>query len=141
LAAGVGDTSAVTVRQVPASIEIAPASVSLTAGATAQLNATVRDAGGSTIAAPEVNWHSSNGTVAAVSSSGMLSGVSAGTAVVTAVSGTVGSQAAISVSGAPTTGSSSTIPLALHRLDGGTGTVRVSNGILLRPGQLRDTQI
>lgn len=140
VASGVSDTSAITVRQVPASIEIAPASVSLTAGNSAQLNATVRDAGGSTIASPNVSWQSSNVGVASITSSGVVSGVSSGTAVITATSGTVGTQAAVSVSGTPSTGSPSTIPLTLHRLDGRTGTVRVSNGILLRPGQLRDTQ-
>jgi hypothetical protein len=138
MASGLADTSTVTVRQVPASIEISPASVAMTVGMTTQLNATVRDAGGSTISSPSVTWQSSSPSIASVSTSGVLSALAEGTAVITATSGTVASQAAVSV-GATSTVSPSSIALRIVGFK--TGNVLVSSGIPLMPGALKPADV
>ncbi len=64
----------------PASLTIAPATASTTVGNTVQLTATVAPAG-----APQaVNWSTSAAGIATVSSTGLVTGVSAGTATITA---------------------------------------------------------
>ena len=80
----------VTVNQVPiASVTIAPHNDTVSVGAQKQLNVTVVDANGHTIANPNpsVNWSSTNNGVAIVSSSGLVQGVATGTAQIIAADG------------------------------------------------------
>ncbi len=84
---------------VPASISVSPAAVTLgTVGATRQLSATVRDASGSVISDATVSWGSSDIGVAGVSPQGLVTAVSAGTAIVTATSGAASANTTVTVS-------------------------------------------
>src|SRR5207245_6875387 len=84
---GKSGTSSVTVTNVPvATVEVTPPSASVQAGQTVQLTGTPKDAGGHPLSARTVTWSSSNTTVATVSNSGLVSGVTPGTATITAAS-------------------------------------------------------
>jgi hypothetical protein len=60
-------------------ITLTPATSTVTAGQTIQLQATVRDAQGATVSGAQVVWGSTNPAVATVSSSGLLTARVAGT--------------------------------------------------------------
>jgi uncharacterized protein YjdB len=97
---GQSGSSAITVTQTPApvaSVGVTPASASVTAGQTAQLTATPRDANGIALAGRVVTWSSSNTAVATVSGSGLVTGGAAGSATITATSEGQGETAAITV--------------------------------------------
>ncbi|MGE3525935.1 MAG: Ig-like domain-containing protein, partial [Gemmatimonadales bacterium] len=85
-------------RPVPtvASVGLSPASGNLNEGQTLQLSAVPRDARGGTMDRP-VSWSSSNESVARVSSTGLVTAVSAGSATITATSDGRSSTAAIAV--------------------------------------------
>jgi hypothetical protein len=90
-------------------VSLAPSSILVTQTATA--TATAKDASGVTVPGAPVVWSSTDGAVATVSGSGLVNGVSAGTASIRAtVNGIVGS-ANVSVS--PNVTGGSTIPAAL----------------------------
>jgi uncharacterized protein YjdB len=73
---------------VPTSISLSATSIGFTVlGATRLLTATVKDQNGATILGASVTWSSSNGQVARVSPSGMVTSVANGTATITASSG------------------------------------------------------
>lgn len=75
----------VNVQQVPFSVQITPSPVELTGPLdTEQATATVRDAGGSTIASPSITWSSQNTNVATVNSNGVVTGVATGQTTVNA---------------------------------------------------------
>jgi plastocyanin len=76
-------------------------STAITTQQTVQLSATARLSDGTSNSAPNVIWTTSAASVATVSGSGLVSGVSAGTAVITATTGTVSGTATITVSLAP----------------------------------------
>ncbi|MDQ8161329.1 MAG: Ig-like domain-containing protein [Gemmatimonadota bacterium] len=69
---------------VVASVAVSPASASVNVGATVALAATVRDASGNEVAGKTVQWTSGNVAVATVSSSGTVTGLSAGTVTIAA---------------------------------------------------------
>ena len=69
-----------------AAVAVAPATASTTAGGTVQLSARTTDAGGAVLNDRLVFWQSSNDAVARVTSTGLVSGVAAGTATITATS-------------------------------------------------------
>src|SRR5439155_1155997 len=97
----VSGTSAITVVHVPvAAVAVTPASASLPAGQTVQLTATLKDANGNTLTGRTVTWASSNTAAATVTGSGLVSGVTAGTATITATSETVSGTAAVTVTAA-----------------------------------------
>jgi len=73
--------------QTVASVMIAPASVTVAQGKTAQLAATVLDGAGATLLTPAMTWTSSNPGVVTVSSMGLATAVSLGAAMITASSG------------------------------------------------------
>jgi len=84
---GQSGTSAITVVHVPvASVSVAPASATVSVGSTVQLTATPKDASGSPLSGRTVSWSSSNTSVATVSSSGLVTGVTVGSATITATS-------------------------------------------------------
>jgi uncharacterized protein YjdB len=107
----------VTVISVPvASVTVSPSTSSVAIGQTTQLTATLTDASGNTLSGRVVTWSSSQTSIATVSGSGLVTGVSGGTATITATSeGQVGTATVDVVSpGVRTitiTPSSATIPI------------------------------
>src|SRR6266566_1401407 len=98
---GKSGTSAITVTSVPvASVTVSPAPASVPAGQTLQLTATPKDANGNPLTGRVVSWSSSNTSVATVSSSGLVSGVVAGSATITATSEGQSGTSAVTVTGA-----------------------------------------
>src|SRR5205807_5104621 len=92
-------TSAITVTAVPvATVAVSPASATVSAKQTLQLTATPKDANGNTLTGRTITWGSSNNAVATVSSSGLVSGVTTGSATITATSETKSGTSAITVS-------------------------------------------
>ena len=69
-----------------ASVEVAPASASVAAGSTVQLAAELKNGGGEPLNGRTVAWSSSSAAVATVSGSGLVTGVTAGSATITAAS-------------------------------------------------------
>ncbi len=92
------DTSAVTVEIVPvASVAVSPASATVPVGQTVQLAATPKDASGNALSGRVVMWTTSNAAVGTVNASGLVTGVTAGSATITATSEGQGGTAAITV--------------------------------------------
>jgi len=86
---GVVGTSSVTVTASAApvaSVEVTPGSVNLAVGGTVQLTATPKDAAGQPLSGRAITWGSDATGVATVSGSGLVTGVGAGLATVTATS-------------------------------------------------------
>src|SRR2546426_313895 len=80
-------TATATVTNVPvASVTVSPATASLMVGATTQLTATPKDLNGTALTGRTVTWATSNAAVALVSASGLVTGVAAGAATITATS-------------------------------------------------------
>jgi hypothetical protein len=95
---GQSGSAALTVVHVPvASVTVAPASTTVQVGSTAQLTATPKDANGATLPGRTVTWVSSNTSVATVTASGLVAGVTAGSATITATSEGRSGSAAITV--------------------------------------------
>ena len=99
---GKSGTSAITVTSVPvATVSVSPASATVLAGQTVQLTATPKDVNGNPLTGRTITWSSSNTSVATVSSSGLVSGVVAGSATITATSEGQSGTAAITVTSVP----------------------------------------
>src|SRR5206468_210350 len=99
---GKSGTSSVTVTSVPvASVDVTPPSASVPAGQTVQLTATPKDAGGTPLSGRTVTWSSSNTSVAAVSNSGLVSGVTPGSATITATSEGKSGTSSVTVTNVP----------------------------------------
>ena len=82
---GVHGTALVTVVPLPvATIELSPSGGALDRGQSLQLRATVRDQFGAILLDRTVNWTSSAAGIAQVTSSGLVNGIAAGSAIVTA---------------------------------------------------------
>ena len=95
---GKSGTATVTVTIVPvASVTVSPASSSLAVGQTVQLTATPKDSAGNALTGRVVTWVSSAAGVATVSASGLVTGVAAGTATLTATSEGKSGTAAVTV--------------------------------------------
>jgi hypothetical protein len=92
------------------SLSVTPSSASVAVGAKTQLGASFSSlhCNGS----PALTWTSSAQTIATVSSTGEVTGVAAGSAVITATAGGMSGSAAVTVNGAPTLSVSSVIPAA-----------------------------
>lgn len=135
---GVLGYTTVTVVPVPvATVTVSPATASVNAGSTTQLTATLKDASGLTLTGRVVAWSSSQATIATVSPTGLVTGVAAGTATITAMSeGRTGS-ATITVTGVRTvavTPTSATINvLGTVSL---TATVRDPSGAIIPNAQV-----
>jgi uncharacterized protein YjdB len=111
---GVSSTAAVTVSSAPAvpvaSVSVTPTTASITVGHTTQLSATTLDSTGATLTGRSVTWTSSDASIATVSSTGLVTGVGAGTATVSATSeGQVG---ASTVTVAPSTVAVATVTMS-----------------------------
>jgi uncharacterized protein YjdB len=81
-----------------ATVQLTPSSADILVGDVLQLSATPRDADGNALTDRTITWSSSNPSVAAVSSSGSVSGVAQGSATITATSENVSATAALTVS-------------------------------------------
>ena len=104
---GQSGTSAITVSSVAvASVGVSPASASVQQGATVQLTATPKDANGTPLPGRTISWVSSNTGVATVNGSGLVAGVTAGPATITATSEGKNGTAAITVTAVPPPGTS-----------------------------------
>jgi uncharacterized protein YjdB len=95
-------TVTVTVPVVPvASVTISPATANVRVGGSVQLSAVTRDANNAVLTGRAINWTSANPAVASVSSSGLVSGVGAGSTSVSATSEGIVGTAAITVTIVP----------------------------------------
>jgi hypothetical protein len=86
---GKSGTARITVRATPsgvASVEVTPAAPTIAAGSTVQLTATPKDAQGQPLSGRTVTWATNAPPAATVSSTGRVTGVAAGTAIITATS-------------------------------------------------------
>jgi uncharacterized protein YjdB len=91
-------TVAVTVTAPTASlVSVSPSTATIMVGGSQQLIATVRDIFANPIPSPAVMWSSSNSGVASVSQTGLVMGMGAGTATITAMSDGVTGTATITV--------------------------------------------
>ena len=116
---GQNGTASLTVSVVPvASVTVSPALGSVAVGSTLQLTATTRDSAGNPLNGRAITWATSNGAVAAVSASGLVTGVSVGNATITATTGGKSGTAGIAVTAAPPPGSCVS---ACHYVDAATG--------------------
>ena len=99
---GMSGTATVTVTPVPvAAVTVSPGSASVVMGATVQLTATPRDSSGNALTGRTVTWASDITTVAAVDGNGIVTGVTAGSATITATSEGQSGSAAIPVTAPP----------------------------------------
>lgn len=128
-------TAAMTVIPVPvATVAVSPAPTSLMVGATQQLTATTKDAQGNVLADRAVTWATNNASVATVSSTGLVTGVAAGTATITATSEGRSGTSAVTVTLVPVasvTVSPSVVTIAVSSVQQLTATLRDSAGNVL----------
>lgn len=121
------------------SVTVSPSSFSISVGATQQLSATVRGSDGSTLTNRTVSWISSSTGVATVTSGGLVTGVNAGSATITAtvegVSGTaagnVGNPTPVITSLSPSSGNVGQVDLEIAVIGSGFvpgSVVRVNGG-------------
>jgi len=89
---------AVTVTQVPVSLDLAEESLSFELlGTSLQLTAEASDGNGYSMSDTIISWATSNGSVAAVSGSGLVTTVGGGTAQITATAGALEASASVSI--------------------------------------------
>jgi uncharacterized protein YjdB len=158
---GKSGTSTITAAIVPvASVVVSPASASVPTGNMVQLTATPKDSVGNTLTGRAITWSSSATSVASVSSSGLVTGVTIGSATITAATGGKSGSSAITVTAPPPPGThtgwyaapngsssgdgSSGRPWNLATaLSGGSGKVQPGDTVWLRggtyAGQFRST--
>jgi len=118
---------------VATTVTVAPSTASVVVGATVSLAATVKDQNGNTMAGQMVTWSTSASNRATVNSSGVVSGVSAGTATITATSSGKTGTATITVTApAPVVTTVTLAPAAASIAVGATqaltATVKDQNG-------------
>jgi len=113
-------SAAISVTLVPvAAVSVSPTTANLSVGATAQLTATPRDGSGNPLGGRPVTWTSDAPSVAVVNSSGLVTGLSAGSATISATSEGMSGSAAISVTVAPVASVTITPPGATVVVSGG----------------------
>src|SRR5207248_5579614 len=95
-------TSSITVTAVPvASVTVTPSPASVQAGQQVQLTATLKDANGNVLTGRVVTWSSNRTSVATVDGNGLVSGVTAGSATITATSEGKSGTSSITVTAVP----------------------------------------
>jgi len=123
---GKSDTATITVTSavpVPvASVTVTPPTASVDEGKTVQLTATPRDANGNALSGRTMSWATTAASVATVSSSGLVTGVAAGSATITATSEGQSGTAAITVTH---------VPVASVSVSPVTGFIQVSQTLQL----------
>lgn len=95
---GASGTASITVRQVPSTVSVSPAADTLLAGDTLRLAAEAFDANGHAVTVAAFSWSSSDSTVAAVDSLGLVKSRSDGGVVITATTGGASGHAELLVS-------------------------------------------
>ncbi|MFC1575920.1 Ig-like domain-containing protein, partial [Gemmatimonadota bacterium] len=131
---GVTGTASVTVTDPVSSVDVVPASATLTVGETTQLTATPRGVGGNALEGREIVWTSSDPAVAGVSGSGLVSGDGVGVATVTATSEGVPGSASITVNPRPVASvevTPSSVTLVAAQTQQLTATARDASGNVL----------
>src|SRR6059058_858719 len=113
----------ITVSRVPvAAVTVGFSTASVPVGQTVQLTATSKDASGNPLSGRPVSWGSSNTAVATVSAGGLVTGVTAGAATMTATSGGQSGTATVTVS---------TVPVASVTVSPSTASVQVGQTVQL----------
>jgi len=80
-----------------ATVEVSPATPTMSAGATLQLTATLRDVYGNVLDGPAITWSSSDASKASVNASGLVNGLTAGTVAIRATSQGVNGFATVTI--------------------------------------------
>ena len=129
-------SASVAVSPVPvASVTVSPATATVSTGATVQLTATMRDASGNVLSGRSVTWTTSSAANATVSSSGLVTGVAAGSATITATSEGRSATATITVPApapvATVAVSPATVSLTVNATSQLTATTRDAAGAVL----------
>lgn len=101
---GVVGSANVAVLPIPvATVTVSPATATVDIGKTMQLSAVARDASGNTLSGRFIAWTSNQASVATVTGTGLVTGVSTGTAIISATSeGKVGTATVTIQPGVPT---------------------------------------
>ena len=100
-AEGRSATATINVSSTPvAAVTVTPNGATLQPGATLQLSALTRDAGGAVLSGRAVSWTTGNASIVSVSSSGLVTAVAAGAVTITATSEGVSGTAIILTAGA-----------------------------------------
>ncbi len=102
-----------------ASVSVSPSAATVTVGLTTQLSASPRDAGGNALTNP-VDWSSGAPAIATVTGTGLVTGVSVGSATITATS--AGKQGTASVSVIPPAVATVAVTLAATTVEQGRTT-------------------
>ena len=90
-------SSVVTVTQSVASVEVSPSAQTIALGSTLQLTAEAFDENGYAVAGAEFSWESSDAAVATVDAGGLVTGVAAGMATITASAGEASGSSVVTV--------------------------------------------
>src|SRR5204862_4177636 len=99
---GQSGTATVTATLAPvAAVTVTPSAANIAITGTVQLTATPRDANGNPLTGRAINWSSSNNNIATVNGSGLVTGVTAGWATLTAASEGQSGTASVTAAGAP----------------------------------------
>jgi uncharacterized protein YjdB len=130
---GVSGTAAITVIAGPppapvvTTVTVAPTSASIVAGATTTLQATVKDQNGNVMTGQTVTWSTNNPAAASVNSSGVVTGVAAGSATITATSSGKSGTSSITVTAAPLVVTTVTVaPTSASIVAGATTTLQAT---------------
>jgi uncharacterized protein YjdB len=100
---GQSGSSSITVGQpVVAAVAVSPTSASINVGGTTQLTPTATTASGATVSGVTYSWSSANSGMASVSSTGLVTGVAAGSTTITVTSNGKSATASIAVTGTTT---------------------------------------
>jgi uncharacterized protein YjdB len=132
---GKSDGAVLTVVVPPvATVTLSPTSATVMEGTTGQATAVLRDANGNVLTGRVVTWSSSNTAVATVSSTGVMSALSPGTATITATSEGRSGSGTLTVGATPV--ATVTVALGSSSINEGvtttaTATMRNGNGIVL----------
>lgn len=135
---GKSGTATVTVQVAPvATIAVSPSAPSIAINATVQLSATLKDASGNVLTGRTVTWTTAAASIATVSGSGLVTGVTAGQVTITATSeGKTGTsvvtvQAAAPAPVASVSVSPSAPTVAINATQQLTATTKDANGAVL----------
>ena len=126
LAACDSNSSAPTPTLTNLSVALAPATIA--SGSTAVANANGVDQFGNAIATGPVTWTSGNAAIATVTSSGLVTGVGAGSTQITATAGGKSAQAAITVTAVPLVLTTVTVNVPLTSITLGQTTTATASG-------------
>jgi len=106
-----------------ASVTVTPNPASVASGATQQMTATPKDAGGNVLTGRTAIWSTSDATIATVSASGLVTGIKVGSVTITATVDGVNGTATVNVTPGPASTSTSVVTVSAPMvLVGGTVT-------------------